>query len=173
MARAYIGLGGNLGNPEKRLAEAIEALLSSNGISFRAVSSLYQTDPIDSSGPDYLNAVLEVECTLTPQHLLNLLLEVERGLGRVRPSGVHNAPRTVDLDLLIFDDVTCNTDTLILPHPRLTQRAFVLYPLLEVNPNIRTERLGKLHKYLAKVQNQRIKLIKTSNQWLGDRKWLK
>ena len=170
--RAYIGLGGNLGCPESALAEAIEALLSVEGVTFKAISSLYRTAPVDSSGPDYLNAVLEIDCSLTPEQLLCEMQRVENKLGRVRPQGVHNAPRTVDLDLLLFGKQSRQTQFLTLPHPRLTERAFVLVPLLELNPNIRTEQLGYLHKYLSKVQNQEINLFKTPNQWLGDRKWL-
>lgn len=171
--QAFIGLGGNLGNPRKILADAIEELLTNEGIFFRDVSSLYQTEPIDSDGPDYFNAVLEIDCTLTAEQLLEKLLKTEDKFGRLRPIGIHNAPRTVDLDLLVFGQESRDTEFLRLPHPRLTERAFVLIPLLELNPNIKLDSLGYLHKYVSKVQNQKIKLFKTSSQWLGDKKWLK
>lgn len=100
LQQAFIGLGANLGEPESTLKEAVLRIADIPGVRFVQVSSLYKTEPIDSSGPDYTNAVLEIKTELSPRALLTQLLAIESDLGRVRPAGVHNAPRTIDLDLL-------------------------------------------------------------------------
>ena len=98
MQQVFIGLGANLGEPESTLKEAVLRIADIPGVRFVQVSSLYKTEPIDSSGPDYTNAVLEIKTELSPRLLLTQLLAIESDLGRVRPAGVHNAPRTIDLE---------------------------------------------------------------------------
>lgn len=129
---AYLGLGANLGDARAALCSAMEALRSSPGITVRAQSALYRTAPIDSSGPDYLNAVLEIHTALTAPALLHCLHGIESGAGRERP--YRNAPRTLDLDILLYGDGRISSPALTVPHPRMWQRAFVLVPLAEIAP---------------------------------------
>ncbi|MFH7028797.1 MAG: 2-amino-4-hydroxy-6-hydroxymethyldihydropteridine diphosphokinase [Heteroscytonema crispum UTEX LB 1556] len=128
-----IALGSNLGDSLAILEAALKNLDQTSGITVKSHSSWYKTAPIGPPQPDYLNgcAILEVE--LSPQELLETLLGVEQEFGRVRLE--HWGPRTLDLDLLLFDDLVLDTPTLQIPHPRMTQRAFVLLPLAEIAPN--------------------------------------
>lgn len=129
-ARACVGMGGNLGDVRTRLQSALRGLNNLPGTAVLAVSSAYQTAPVDASGPDFLNAVALLESALGPQELLASLLALELTHDRERP--YHHAPRTLDLDLLWYDDATRATPSLSLPHPRLSGRAFVLEPLADV-----------------------------------------
>ncbi|MFZ4481613.1 MAG: 2-amino-4-hydroxy-6-hydroxymethyldihydropteridine diphosphokinase [Rhodoferax sp.] len=130
---AFIALGANLGDPAAALLGAIDAIAALPGVSLRRRSSLYRSAPIDSSGPDYLNAVLEVESALSAPDLLAALQAVEHRAGRQRST--RNAPRTLDLDILLYGDARIDSATLVVPHPRLSERAFVLLPLSEIAPN--------------------------------------
>jgi 2-amino-4-hydroxy-6-hydroxymethyldihydropteridine diphosphokinase len=138
MARAIacIGLGANLGGDPARLRATLisawRALQSLAGSEILATSSLWRSAPVDASGPDYLNAVVVLQTDLAPLSLLHALQAIESSHGRQRP--YRNAPRTLDLDLLRYGDTEMDTPELILPHPRLRERAFVLRPLLEVAP---------------------------------------
>jgi len=154
MERAYVGLGANLGDARGALAAALKALAELPLTRVVAVSSIYRTAPIDSSGPDYLNAVAALDTALAPEALLRSLLEIELQHGRERP--YRNAPRTLDLDLLLHGDHVMRTPELTLPHPRLHQRAFVLHPLLEIAPAIAAPGLGPLAPCLQQVADQRI-----------------
>lgn len=107
---AYVALGANLGEPLKALNEVIEVIDKENGVRVEARSHFYQTAPIDSSGPDYVNAVICVSTSLLPEALLEALLRIEKDFGRVRPVGIHNAPRTMDLDLLTYDQEKRQSD---------------------------------------------------------------
>ena len=129
---ATVGLGANLGDPQAALAGAIAALAALEGVKLVAQSSFYRSAPIDSSGPDYVNAVVQVHTTLTAPALLAQLQAIEQSAGRERP--YRNAPRTLDLDLLLFGDASIQSPSLTLPHPRMWQRAFVLLPLAEIAP---------------------------------------
>lgn len=130
---AYIGLGANLGDdPAAALGLAVQQLAGTPGITVTAQSSYYRTAPIDSSGPDYTNAVVEVRTSLTAPGLLDCLQGIEASAGRERP--YRNAPRTLDLDVLLYGDAQVSSPTLEIPHPRMWQRAFVLLPLAEVAP---------------------------------------
>lgn len=131
---AFIALGANLGDPVTTLRSALRALDAAAGVRVSAVSSLYDTSPVDSSGSDYVNAVARVETGLTAPALLGVLQRIENDYGRVRPAGVHNAPRTLDLDMLTYGSLTSSDPQLILPHPRMLQRLFVLVPLAEIEP---------------------------------------
>ncbi|MDB9346107.1 2-amino-4-hydroxy-6-hydroxymethyldihydropteridine diphosphokinase [Nodularia spumigena CS-586/05] len=128
-----IGLGSNLGDSLTILQAAIKNLDQISGITVKSQSSWYRTAPVGPPQPDYLNgcAILAVE--LSPQELLETLLGVEQEFGRVRLE--HWGPRTLDLDLLLFDDLVLDTPKLKIPHPLMNQRAFVLLPLAEIAPN--------------------------------------
>lgn len=129
---AYIALGANLGDAVVTVQQAVHALATLPQTRLLRTSSLYRTAPIESSGPDYINAVAEISTTLTPQELLAALQALELAAGRERP--YRNAPRTLDLDILLYGDVSIDSPTLTIPHPRMLARAFVLQPLAEIAP---------------------------------------
>ncbi len=131
MSRAVIALGSNLENPVQQVEAALAAIAALPGVALLRRSSCYQTAPVGyADQPDFINAVCEVETTLAPQALLAALLEVEQAFGRVRT--FRNAPRVLDLDLLLVEGVVLDTAFLTLPHPRMHQRAFVMLPLAEM-----------------------------------------
>lgn len=139
MRTAYIGMGGNLaswaGPPEATLAAAARRIESLGRLTCR--SSLYSTEPVGfTEQPRFVNAVVELETELEPRGLLNRLLEIECEFGRDRQAEFSNGPRTLDLDLLLFGCIQINEPGLVLPHPRLAERAFVLVPLCEISPRI-------------------------------------
>lgn len=129
---ATVGLGANLGNPQAAVAGAIASLAALDGVKLVAQSAFYRSAPIDSSGPDYVNAVVQLQTTFTAPELLAQLQTIEQGAGRERP--YRNAPRTLDLDILLFGDASIQSKSLTVPHPRMWQRAFVLLPLAEIAP---------------------------------------
>lgn len=131
---AYIGLGANLGEPVPAMLGALQALQALAGVRVQAVSSLYLTAPIDSSGPDYRNAVAELATSLSAHALLLQLQRLELLAGRERP--YRNAPRTLDLDLLLYGDARIAMPDLQVPHPRMWERGFVLAPLAELCPGL-------------------------------------
>jgi 2-amino-4-hydroxy-6-hydroxymethyldihydropteridine diphosphokinase len=132
--RVYVGLGANLGDALATLVQAREALARLPGTMLAAASSWWRSAPIDAPGPDFLNGVVALDTALAPHALLDALQAIEQVHGRTR--GARNAPRTLDLDLLLYDDLELHDDRLTLPHPRLAGRAFVLAPLLEVAPQL-------------------------------------
>jgi 2-amino-4-hydroxy-6-hydroxymethyldihydropteridine diphosphokinase len=132
---ALIGLGANLGDGARTLTTALGELQRVRCCQLLQVSSLYRSSPVDALGPDYWNAVATLRCALPPAQLLLQLQQIELRHGRLRPAGSHNAPRTLDLDLLLFGPQSCASTTLTLPHPRMHQRAFVLVPLAEIWPD--------------------------------------
>jgi len=129
---AYVALGANLGDAVQALRDALRALNALPGSHLVKASSLYRTAPVDSSGPDYINAVAEVSTRLTAPGLLHALQAVESAAGRERP--YRNAPRTLDLDVLLYGSARIDSPALTVPHPRMAERAFVLVPLSEVAP---------------------------------------
>lgn len=145
---AFVALGANLGDAEQALRGAFKALDEVPGVRVVRTSSLYRTAPIQSTGPDYVNAVAEVSTTLTAPALLDALQAIENGAGRERP--YRNAPRTLDLDLLLFGEARIDSPRLTVPHPRMWQRAFVLVPLAEIAPHLVSE------ETLAVVESQSI-----------------
>jgi 2-amino-4-hydroxy-6-hydroxymethyldihydropteridine diphosphokinase len=139
MQTAYIGMGGNLpsreGTPEATLAAAAAQLESLGRVTHR--SSLYSTEPVGfAAQPRFVNAVVALETELEPRDLLQGLLAIEKEFGRDRAAGFVNGPRTLDLDILLFDDRTICEPGLEIPHPRIGERAFVLIPLNEIAPRI-------------------------------------
>ncbi len=147
---AYLALGSNLGDREAHLAAALAGLRATPGLAVTAVSSVYETDPVGPppQGP-YLNAAARVRTSLTPRALLARLLEIEAGRGRLR-RGVRAAPRTLDLDLLLYGDRCVEAPELTVPHPRLCERAFVLEPLCDLAPQLRHPTLGTTIEELAR-----------------------
>ena len=133
---AYIALGANLGEARATVRWAMDQIAGLPGTQVTRRSSLYRTAPIESSGPDYINAVVEAQTTLAPLELLHALQAIEQAAGRERP--YRNAPRTLDLDILLYGDVPSDTAELTLPHPRMWERAFVLLPLAEIAPHLVT-----------------------------------
>ncbi|MBQ5947863.1 2-amino-4-hydroxy-6-hydroxymethyldihydropteridine diphosphokinase [Massilia sp. ST3] len=154
---AFIGIGANLGDAQANVLDAIARLGALPGATLLGSSSLYRTAPIDSGGDDYVNAVARIETSLGPQALLEALQEIELAHGRERP--YRNAPRTLDVDLLLYGDETIATDTLTIPHPRMHERAFVLAPLLEIAPDARIPGLGPASAFVPQVADQFITRI--------------
>ncbi len=155
-AHALIGLGANLGNAHQTIVDAIIELKSASGILNVQCSRLYASDPVDAQGPVFINAVASLETTLAPISLLNLLQSIELEHGRARP--YRNAPRTLDLDLLWYDGIQISTPRLILPHPRMHQRAFVLEPLKELAPGLQLPQ-GSIDTLLKACSDQKIWLL--------------
>jgi 2-amino-4-hydroxy-6-hydroxymethyldihydropteridine diphosphokinase len=152
---AYIGIGANLGDARANVEDALARLAALPGARLAAASSLYRTAPIDSSGDDYVNAVALLDTTLAPHALLRALQSIEQAHGRKRP--YHNAPRTLDLDLLLYgEEVIGDAPTLLVPHPRLHERAFVLMPLAEIAPSLVIPDRGAVAGLLAGVADQAI-----------------
>ena len=133
---AFIGMGGNLGQARTTVLAAIDALAQLPQTQLIASSPLYGSAPLgeNADGPNYVNAVAQLQTSLSADALLRELHRIEGTFGRTR--SYKNAPRTLDLDILLYGDTVCHTDTLTLPHPRMHERAFVLYPLFDLKPDI-------------------------------------
>ncbi len=155
LTTAAIGLGANLADRHAQLASARQAIRQLPRTHETAFSSLFESAPVDAGGPDYLNAVMLVDTDLSPLALLDGLLTIEAQLGRQR--SFRNAPRSIDLDLLLYGEQTIRTDALQVPHPRMHQRAFVLLPLLQVWPEVRIPGLGPAQQFLAQVSLQPVR----------------
>jgi 2-amino-4-hydroxy-6-hydroxymethyldihydropteridine diphosphokinase len=155
MSTAYIALGANLDDPVATIRAAFGALANLPESRVIACSSLYRTAPIDCAPqPDFINAVAALETTLAPEALLDALLDLETRFGRIRAG--KNGPRTLDLDLLLYDNQIIDLPRLTLPHPRLHLRAFVLYPLAEIAPTLSLPGRGSTSAWLPAVANQGI-----------------
>jgi len=153
--RAFVALGSNLGNPVQTIEDAIDAMAALRGSLLMAISSLYRTAPVGlKHQPDFINAVVALDTRLGPRELLEELFALEARFGRER--SVKNAPRTLDLDLLLHGDAIINDPALTLPHPRMHERAFVLAPLAEIAPNLVIPGRGPATALLAACADQRI-----------------
>ena len=153
--RAYIALGSNLAQPDLQVHQAFDALARLPGTRLLARSSCYRSAPVGyADQPDFINAVACVETRLAPHDLLQSLLGIEQEFGRVRE--FRNAPRTLDLDLLIVDDICMHEPGLTLPHPRMHERAFVLLPLVEINADCVIPERGLARDWLARCEHQTI-----------------
>ncbi len=164
MVTAYVALGANLGDPVATVRAAIDALRAVDGTRFLSASSLYRTAPVGlHHQPDFINAAAALEILapgLTAAALLDELFAIEAAFGRVR--SVRNAPRTLDLDLLLFGTERRADPRLTLPHPRMTERAFVLAPLAEIAPELCIPGRGPVTDLLAGVAGQRIERLPCS-----------
>ena len=156
MATSFSSLGSNLGDRLNHLSKAVTALAKQPRIKVIKVSSVYQTKPV--GGPeqdDYLNAVVKIQTELSALELLGVTQSIENNEGRVRE--VRWGPRTLDIDVLTYDDLISADDKLTLPHPRISERAFVLVPFFEIDPQATISGLGKvadLYQQIAKFDVQ-------------------
>lgn len=161
-SQAFIGLGSNLENPIFQIRRAILLLAELTDSRLLAQSSLYRSAPLGTplDQPDFINAVAHIETALRPHALLRALLEIEQRCGRIRT--YPNAPRTLDLDLLLYDTLQCQEEGLTLPHPRMHERAFVLQPLMEIEQNCIIPGHGPVAALLTAYTAQRLERISTS-----------
>ena len=155
MATAYVALGANLGDPVATVNAALAALATLPQTRLSASSALYRTAPVGiTEQPEFINAAARLETTLAPEALLDALLDIEQQFGRIRAE--RNGPRSLDLDVLLYDAQVIATPRLSLPHPRLHLRAFVLYPLADIAPDLVIPGRGTLAAWLPAVANQGI-----------------
>lgn len=160
MSKAYLGIGTNIGNREENLKNALLSLNLLPTTKVTAISSVYETAPVGyAEQGDFLNIAVEIETELTAQNILGACLGIEAGLGRIR--NIKNGPRIIDIDLLLYEDEKYNTPSLILPHPRMFEREFVIRPLLDIdfeNPLFNREWAENsltgngIKKYLDKIE---------------------
>ncbi len=151
-------LGSNLGNPQKIVTNAMSLLGEMRETALLERSSLYRTAPVGyADQPDFINACVKIETRLTARQLMAELQKMEKQYGRERK--IVNGPRTLDLDILLFDDVQLDENNLILPHPRMHERAFVLMPLLEIAPDMTIPEKGSVKDLLARCKQQEIEKI--------------
>ena len=155
---AYIGIGANLGDASANVDDALARLAALSGCRVIATSDKYRTAPIDSSGDDYVNAVACIDTPLTAPALLAALHGIELAHGRERP--YRNAPRTLDLDILLYGEEQIDLPALHVPHPRMLERAFVLVPLLEIAPDVIVPGRGRASEFLAAVASQGIEKLR-------------
>jgi len=150
VAEAFVGLGANLDNPLQQVTQAISELDAIEHTRVLAASSLYRSAPVGyADQPDFINAVAKLQTGLSPRRLLDALHVIENRHGRRR--SVRNAPRTLDLDLLLYGELVVREEDLILPHPRMHERAFVLLPLVEIAPDASLPGYAPLAQLLAQV----------------------
>ena len=154
---AYVGLGANLGDAAQAVRDAIALLSQLPDTELVATSSLYASAPVDAGGDDFVNAVVQLDTALGAHALLSQLQRIEQLFGRERP--FRNAPRTLDLDLLLYGQQTVNDSVLVVPHPRMHERAFVLQPLLELVPDIYIPGIGHARELIDSVRDQQIRKL--------------
>jgi len=153
MHQAFIALGSNLQDPQAQVERALQTIANTPNIKLIKASSLFKTAPIGyDNQPDFINAVAKIETDLSPLELLHSLLEIETQHGRERP--FPNAPRVLDLDVLLYANVEINTAELTLPHPRMYTRGFVMLPLAEIAPKINIGNHGYADELASKCDNQ-------------------
>jgi 2-amino-4-hydroxy-6-hydroxymethyldihydropteridine diphosphokinase len=149
---AFVGIGSNLGEPERQIAAALDQLAAEEGVEVVAVSALRETEPVGYlDQPNFLNGAAQVETDLPAPELLERLLAIEARLGRVRGEGPRFGPRTIDLDLLVYGNETIDEAGLTVPHPRLAERRFALEPLAELAPHLEIPGLGSVQTLLAEL----------------------
>jgi 2-amino-4-hydroxy-6-hydroxymethyldihydropteridine diphosphokinase len=147
-----VALGANLGDRERTIRNGLDALEEEAGVRVVAVSTLRETEPVGFvDQPRFLNGAAELETTLPPQELLALLLAVERRFGRDREGAAPQGPRTLDLDLLLYESLEIDEPGLRIPHPRLHERRFVLEPLAELDPSLEVPGKGEVQALLAEL----------------------
>ena len=155
---AFVGLGSNLGNSRQQVLQAIQSLDKLAGTRVLAHSSLYRSAPVGYlEQPDFINAVAQLETALSPCNLLDALLKLESECGRKRE--FPNAPRTLDLDLLLYDEQCCQRHGLIIPHPQMHLRAFVLRPLLEIAPACEIPGIGSAEAAMRQCADQQLEQL--------------
>ena len=147
-SKAYIALGANLNSPASTLESALETISQSKGIELVKRSSLYRSPPLDADGPGYINAVAAIKTPLSPLELLHQLQAIENAFGRERL--YRNSPRTLDLDVLLYENFNSDSPELTVPHPRMHLRSFVLMPLMEIAGDMSLQQ-GYLSKLLEEA----------------------
>jgi 2-amino-4-hydroxy-6-hydroxymethyldihydropteridine diphosphokinase len=153
----YLGMGGNMGHPMALFDESVDQLRNHHNCLALRESHRYESEPIDATGPNYVNSVIEMKWNGDPQTLLNVCLEIEADLGRVR--SVRNAPRPMDLDVLLFGNQIIEQPDLSVPHPRMHQRRFVLQPLLDLWPEAEIPGIGPARQSLQSCMSQMVRRI--------------
>ncbi|MFM1818451.1 MAG: hypothetical protein RIS61_49 [Actinomycetota bacterium] len=157
MSKSYLSIGSNLGDRFEYLQNAVLEICNNSQISKVKVSSIYETTPV--GGPrqdDFLNAVVEIETQLSPKELLTFAQQLEHKANRVRTE--HWGPRTLDVDILDYENEVSNSSELTLPHPRISERAFVVVPWLEIAPNVVISDLGKLAELFDQIDRSGVQL---------------
>ncbi|MHB0998016.1 MAG: 2-amino-4-hydroxy-6-hydroxymethyldihydropteridine diphosphokinase [Armatimonadota bacterium] len=155
---AYLGIGSNLGDKKSNIDDAIRRINEINGISILKKSSVYETEPVGyMDQPDFLNSVIEIDTELDPVQLLHSTQQIEKDMGRVR--NLKWGPRVIDIDILIFDNLKIDTTELVLPHPRITERAFVIIPLAEIAPDLIINNSVSVIELSRKLSDQAIRKV--------------
>jgi 2-amino-4-hydroxy-6-hydroxymethyldihydropteridine diphosphokinase len=153
MVTAFVGIGSNLGEPERQISAALDQLAAEEGIEVVAVSTLRETEPVGYvDQPNFLNGAARIETELPARDLLKRLLAIEGRQGRVRGEGPRFGPRTIDLDLLVYGQERIEEPGLTVPHPRLAERRFALEPLAELAPGLEIPGLGPVQALLAELE---------------------
>ncbi|MFC1630414.1 MAG: 2-amino-4-hydroxy-6-hydroxymethyldihydropteridine diphosphokinase [Arenicellales bacterium] len=160
MQTAYIGFGSNLGDSLSMLETVKKEINASKDFVLKRTSPIYRTQPIDvpDQQDDYINAVFEIETSREPEDILNQLAAIEDRHGRIRGK-IRNSARTLDLDLLLVGNHSVQSEILTLPHPRIHQRAFVLFPLYDLSPDLLVPGQGRVEKLLEKVRDQEMQRL--------------
>ena len=155
---AYIGLGSNLQNPRVQIENALSALNRADGIILIGVSSLYESKPLlDMPGPNYINAVCKIDTTLSANDLLDICQTIEDNQKRIRE--VKWGSRTIDLDILLYEQQVISSDRLSIPHPEMIDRAFVMVPLCEIDKEINVPLLGPIESLMERINKLDVKKI--------------
>ena len=155
---AYIGLGSNLQNPRVQIENALSALNRADGIILIGVSSLYESKPLlDMPGPNYINAVCKIDTTLSANDLLDICQTIEDNQKRIRE--VKWGSRTIDLDILLYEQQVISSDRLSIPHPEMIDRAFVMVPLCEIDKEINVPLLGPVKSLMERINKLDVKKI--------------
>ena len=155
MSNIFIALGSNLGNPKEMVKNGILSIKNIGGVRILSESSLYETPPVGIlNQPNFINAVVKIDSNLSPYELLNKLLKIENTAGRIRVN--KNGPRTLDLDILLFDNLILNEKKLTIPHPRMHERLFVLMPLKDIDETIVIPNHGAIIDIINKLNPENI-----------------
>ena len=159
MSNIFIALGSNLENPKEQVKQGILSIKSIKGVRILCESYLYETPPVGIlDQPNFINAVIKIDSDLSPYELLNKLLKIENLAGRIRID--KNGPRTLDLDILLFDNLILNDKNLIIPHPRMHERLFVLLPLKDIDENVVIPNQGSIKHIIEGIAPENINRIK-------------
>jgi 2-amino-4-hydroxy-6-hydroxymethyldihydropteridine diphosphokinase len=160
MHSIFIGLGSNLDNPQQKIKDAIILISEIDDVNITATSSLYETPPVGFlNQPNFINAVVKISSSINYNDLLTKLFDIEHIFGRIRKE--KNGPRTLDLDILLFDDLILESESLSIPHPRMHERLFVLIPLLEISPIIKIPKYGSVNNLVSGLTKQNIRKVVT------------
>ena len=159
MSNIFIALGSNLENPKEQVKQGILSIKNIKGVRILCESYLYETPPVGIlDQPNFINAAIKIDSNLSPYELLNKLLKIENLAGRIRIN--KNGPRTLDLDILLFDDLILNDKNLIIPHPRMHERLFVLLPLKDIDENVVIPNQGSIKHIIEGIAPENINRIK-------------